>query len=232
MSTPATADTFEQKIGQVIAQTTRDDAGKLVFPDGLDEATLFAARAEIRRRDTQGALTKEQRQRQLAESQLAAVSTELEAAIVSSAPLADQARLAELKHSNPDAWREELTKLESTARGTAKSRIAEVRQAATVEEVTQERAQMLADFTAANPGFKLDDDIIANELPPRMVKELEQGKVSFDQFLAKAHKFLAGDVKIKAGDTAPNLPDLGKAPGGTNALDANVPDSNYAKEIY
>ncbi len=235
MSTPATADTFESKVNTVIQQATRSEDGKLVLPEGVDEATAYAARAEIRRRDTQAEYTRVAQEKKALEKQVHVMSSELENEIVKTAPLGEQARLEELKHSNPDAWREELGKLESAARGKAKERIDQVRNTATQEEVVAQRAQQLQDFKAANPGFDLTDDIISSELPPRMVKDLETGKISFEDFLAKSHKFLTGNVHIAPAEEAPNLPDLGKVGGKGEPLDADskaAKNSGYNSEIY
>ncbi len=235
MSTPANADTFETKVNAVIAQVTKSEDGKLVFPADADEATVYAARAELRRRDTQSAFTRTAQEKSALERQLQAMSVELETEIVKTAPLSEQARLEELKHSNPDAWREELTKLESQARGKAKERIDNARSAAAMEEVAAARAQELADFKQANPGFDLTDDIIASELPPRMVKDLENGKITFSDFLAKSHKFLTGNVHIAPTETPTTLPDLGKVGGKGAPLDADskaAKASGYNSEIY
>jgi hypothetical protein len=235
MSTPATADTFEAKVNAVIKQATKNEEGKLVLPEGLDEATAFAARAEIRRRDTQAEFTRLSQTNSTLQKQLAVISTELEAEIIKTAPLSEQARLEELKQSNPDAWREELGKLENAARGKAKERIDKVRENASLEDVVAQRAAMLKDFKQANPGFDLTDEIIASELPPRMVKDLETGKITFEDFLAKSHKFLTGNVHIAPAESAPNLPDLGKVGGKGAPLDADskaAKNSGYTSEIY
>ena len=235
MSTPATADTFEAKVNAVIKQTTKNEEGKLVLPEGVDEATAYAARAEIRRRDTQAEYTRLSQTNSTLQKQLNSVSTELEAEIIKTAPLSEQARLEELKHSNPDVWREELGKLEQAARGKAKERIDKVRNDASLEDVVAQRATVLQDFKQANPGFDLTDEIIASELPPRMVKDLETGKITFEDFLAKSHKFLTGNVHIAPVEKAPNLPDLGKVGGKGDPLDADskaAKNSGYTSEIY
>lgn len=235
MSTPATADTFEAKVNDVIKQATRNEEGKLVLPEGLDEATAYAARTEIRRRDTQAEYTRLSQANSTLQKQLEVVSTELESEIIKTAPLSEQARLEELKVANPDAWREELGKLESAARGKAKERIDNARANASKEEVVAQRTQQLQEFKAANPGFDLTDDIIASELPPRMVKDLSDGKITFEDFLAKSHKFLTGNVHVAPAEKAPNLPDLGKVGGKGAPLDADskaAKNSSYNSEIY
>jgi hypothetical protein len=235
MSTPATADTFEAKVNAIIKQATKNEEGKLVLPEGLDEATAFAARAEIRRRDTQAEFTRLSQTNSTMQKQLDVLSSELESEIVKTAPLSEQARLEELKVANPDAWREELGKLEQAARGKAKERINKARDAASMEDVVAQRAAQLQEFKQANPGFELTDDIIASELPPRMVKDLEAGKITFEDFLAKSHKFLTGNVHIAPAEKAPNLPDLGKVGGKSDPLSADskaAKNSSYNSEIY
>lgn len=230
----STADTIEQQVNELISKATRDEAGKLVLPEA-DPALLYAARAEIRRRDTQAEFTRSQQKLKQVEHFSAKLTEELETAIVSSTSTAEQARLAELKHSNPDAWLEEMRKLEDQAKGKAKERIQQVRN--TSEEVTEieRRAIALQAFHDANPGIEINDDVIQNDVPPRLTKQLADGKISFEDFLVQVAKIVKGDIKIAKGEQAPNLPDMSKVAGGNTADEANKArqsDNDYAKEVY
>lgn len=230
----STAD-IESQVNDLISKATRDEAGKIVFPDGADPALLYAARAEIRRRDTQAEYTKSQQKLRQVEQLSDKLTEELETAIVSSVSATEQARLAELKHSNPDAWLTELRKLEDTAKGQAKERIDQVRNTTNALTETERRAQVLQDFLQANPGINIDDDVITNDIPPRLTKQLADGKITFEKFLEESAKILKGETVIKPGEKAPNLPDMSKVAGGNNADSASrskQSDNDYNKEVY
>lgn len=229
----STAD-IDSQVSELINKATRDENGKLVLPEA-EPALLYAARAEIRRRDTQAEFTKTQQKLRQVEQLSDSLTKELETAIVSSVSATEQARLAELKHSNPDAWLTELRKLEDAAKGKAKEKIDQVRNTTNALTETERRAQILQEFHTANPGISIDDDTIANDIPPRLTKQLADGKITFEQFLDQAAKVLKGEVPIKKGDAAPNLPDMSKVAGGSNADTAarsRQSDNDYEKEVY
>lgn len=233
MSTPATAATYADKVNAVISQVQRSEDGKLTFPEGISEDLQYAATAEIRRRDTQSHMTKVSQRAAALENTVNAMSEELEAAIVSTATVQQQAELAELKASDPDAWRLKLIELEKTAKGTAKTKIDQLRSTGDAQVELERRAASLKEFKEANPGFDLNDDIIANELPPRLVKQLADGKIDFDNFLVQAKKFLDGEITVAKNEPGNNLPDLGKAAGGSKPGSNDKPDAKaYKDEVY
>jgi|JI7StandDraft_1071085.scaffolds.fasta_scaffold82408_2 hypothetical protein len=230
----STADTIEQQVTELISKATRDEAGKLVLPEA-EPALLYAARAEIRRRDTQAEFTRAQQKLKQAEHFSEKLTQELETAIVSSTSTQEQARLAELKHSNPDAWLEEMRKLEDSAKGKAKERIQQVKNTSDASTEIERRAIALDAFHQANPGIEITDEVIQNDVPPRLTKQLADGKITFEDFLVSVAKIVKGDIKINKGEQAPNLPDLSKVAGGDSADSANAAkqsDNDYVKEVY
>lgn len=229
----STAD-IESQVNDLVSKATRDENGKLVLPEA-EPALLFAARAEIRRRDTQAEFTKTQQRLKQVEQFSNTLTAELETAIVQSATASEQARLAELKHSNPDAWVEELRTLETKARGAAKTKIETARNTTEAITETERRAQVLAEFHAANPGIEINDDVIQNDIPPRLTKQLADGKITFEEYLTNVGKFLKGESKVAAGEQAPNFPDMSKVAGGSNADEGSrsrQSDNDYNKEVY
>ena len=233
---PATQ-TFEEKVNTVVSQFTTDDNGKLALPDGVevDEATLYAARAEKRRRDTQSAFTKAQQEnkRLMTENEKLALSWEQEA--TSQLPANEQARLEELKHQDPDAWRTELTKLEDEQR----NRFQEKREGITKEvsqmtELEQREAQLAA-FQEANPGLEITDQAIADEVPPRITRQLEEGKISFMEFLEQSKKYMTTTKVIDKGEKPTEEPKFAESRGGSKpskeALEAQS-STEYNNEIY
>lgn len=225
---------IESQVNELISKATRDEAGKLVLPEA-DPALLYAARAEIRRRDTQAEFTKTTQKLKATQQFADTITKELETAIVSSASAMEQARLAELKASNPDKWLEELRVLETQAKGKAAERINTARANTEAMTETERRASVLDEFHKANPGIEINDDVIANDIPPRLTKQLADGKITFEDFLAQSAKILKGEAAIKKGDAAPNLPDMSKVAGGSDADSASrsrQSDNDYAKEVY
>lgn len=101
---------IESQVNELISKATRDEAGKLVLPEA-EPALVYAARAEIRRRDTQAEFTKTSQKLKQQEQFASKLTEELETAIVSSASSMEQARLAELKATDPDTWVAELRAL-------------------------------------------------------------------------------------------------------------------------
>lgn len=229
----STAD-IDSQVNELISKATRDENGKIVLPEA-DPALVYAAKAELRRRDTQAEYTRTTQKLKQVEQFSNKLTEELEAAIVSSVSATEQARLAELKSSNPDEWVKELRSLEETAKGKARTKIEEARNTTAALTETERRAVVLTEWLQNNPGINIDDDVIANDIPPRLTKQLADGKITFEQFLDAAGKVIKGEVTLKKGDEAPNMPDLSKVAGGADADAASrskQSDNDYAKEVY
>ena len=94
-----------------------------------------------------------------------------------------------------------------------------IKEAATKESLLEQRKQTLASFNEANPDFQITDDIIANDLPPRMMKDLEEGNVTFEKFLENAKDYLdkgkvvAGAEETIKDDETPTQVNLSDQPG-------------------
>lgn len=142
-----------------------------------------------------------------------------------------QAELEDLKFRDPDAWKARLDQMEASHRKTYEDKLAAITSELTVQE---QRKLELDDFIMRNPGFHIDDNVIANELPQRLAKQLEKGEISFSDFLREAHQFLT-TPKVIGNSQVPNKPNLDKIGGGATpsaaAIDANIRTS-YKTEIY
>ena len=206
----------------------------------FDEAIVYAARAEKRRRDTQAAYTKAQQEaislKKEKETLEQLIAKELEKSLDLSPEQKEE--LEELKLVDPDEWRKKLNEIEKEQKTLKKNKIKELTKKAK-EEADKEfelkrRQEILEEFNKTHPDVRLDDEVIANEIPPKYVKELEQGKISFEEFLEKAYNFLKSN-KVVAQDKAPQKPDLTKVPGGATPSDnARYEDiyDLYKKETF
>lgn len=227
--------TFESRVNEVIAATTKDDKGKFVLPEGTDEAVAYAARSELRRRDTQAAYTKGQQSLKALQAENEKLASSWEADAVSNLSNSEQARLEELKVQDPDAWRTEIANLENEKR----TRFQEKRQAISTEanQVTElERRQMqLEQFNQENPEVNITDEVIANDIPPRITRKLENGEIQFDEFLTEVATYLGKGKKINPGEQPPKEPDFNGARGSNAPSKEAVTkqDSNdYNSEIF
>lgn len=236
MSTPDNTDTqtteqsYEERVNALVGEMQTEG---WQAPEDLDQALLYAANAEKRRRDTQSQYTKSQQQLKAAETRANKLAEKLEGAIMESLPLKQQTRLEELKATDPDMWKAELEKLEASAKGALAKELDDINKAATQVSEEERRLAVLSEFQEANPD--ITPEMIDEDVPPRITKKLAEGKITFEQFLEESAKFLRAGKVIDRGEEAPGFVDLGKAAGGSrpgeNDQDKAATDS-YAKEVY
>lgn len=218
-------ETFEAKVNKLVGETTRDESGKLVLPGELDEATAFAVRTEIRRRDTQAALSKKSQEA----TQLRAVNEEMAAEwqkeAVSRLPKAEQTRLDDLKVENPDQWRAELAKLEAKQGDDFKNRIKELETNASKKSQEAINTEIFTEYNERYPGL-LTDKNLQEEIPAGYVKNVRDGTWSYTEFLEKSVNYLQTNKVIDKGTQAPNTLDLSNTGGGGNPADADKNKAN------
>lgn len=227
--------TFESKVNEVITNTTKDDAGKLVLPEGTDEATAFAVRSEIRRRDTQASYTKGQQRLKALEVENDKLAASWESDAVSNLSSTEQAKLEELKVQDPEAWRAEISNLEEVKRGKFKEKRAEISKEASQMTELERRSAQLEQFNTDNPTLVITDDVIQNDIPPRITKKLEAGEIQFDEYLTEVKNYLSKNKVIDKGDGTPNEPDFKNARGSSAPSKEAVAQQNstdYTKEIF
>ena len=235
MSTEQGTPTFESRVNEVIAATTKSDDGKLVLPEGTDEALAFAAKAELRRRDTQGAYTKNQQRLKALEAENEKLASSWESDAVSNLSNSEQARLEELKVQDPESWRSEIAKLEDEKRNQFKEKRQAISDEASKLTELERRQLQLEDFNKANPDVQITDDVIANDVPPRLTKQLENGEIQFDEFLTKVSTYLGKPKKIAEGEKPPKEPNFQSARGSNTPSKEAVEQQNsddYSKEIF
>lgn len=218
---PNNNETFEAKINRLAGSVSRDDSGKLVMPDDLDEATQYALRAEVRRRDTQSALSKEREE----STRLRNVNKEMASAwqkeAVNALPENERERLDELKNTNPDEWRNELNKLAAKQEDEFSTRIKELETNATKQTELEVRTTILEEYNERYPNV-LTDDNLNEHVPVGYIRRLEKGELTYVEFLDKCVDYLTKNKVVGGnGDEAPGTKDLGEAGGGGTPSDAD-----------
>lgn len=227
--------TFESRVNEVITAASKSEEGKLVLPEGIDEAIAFAARAEIRRRDTQGAYTKNQQRLKELEAENDALAKSWEHDAVSNLSNLEQARLEELKVQDPDSWRSEIAKIEENKRNEFKEKRQSISEEASKMTELERRQMQLQQFNEDNPSIQLTDEVIENDIPPRFTRKLEAGELSFEEYLNQVAKYLNAGKAIDPGEKAPGGPSFANSRGSsTPSADAFGKQSSteYSEEIF
>lgn len=219
--------TFAEAVNKAVEAATVDAKGNLVLPEDLPDEVAYAATLEKRRRDTQAAFTKTNKQLKALELEKAVLLDEVTGEVRLELTEEQATELEELKFSDPEAWRKKVNALEIDAK--KKKRVAvddKVKQASTSsldKEELERRKQVLEEFNQANPDFLINDDVIANDIPPRITSKLAKGDITFEEFLQECLEYTkTGKVVKQEGIT--KQPNLSKVAGG------NKPDDNSVKE--
>lgn len=239
MSNPEQAATpsFAEQVNTVVSAMTQDDKGNWQLPEGEhNEAIVFAANAERRRRDTQSAYTKTNQEKARLEAENRLLADAWSNDFATSLDTKTQMELEELKITDPDAWRTRLNDLEQQRKGQFQEQRTTIQQKAHNETELEYRQRALAEFSEANPDLQLSDDVIKFDLPPRLTMQLEKGEVSFGDFLNQAKDYLTKGRVVKPTEEKPNPEkDLAKVSGSDRPSDDSVSralTNQYDQEIY
>lgn len=215
------------KVAEVLKTAKTDAKGNLVLPEDLDEDVAYAATLEKRRRDTQAAHTRDRQELNAMKSQNQILLEEALGAAELDLTEAQLEELDDLKVSDPDKWRQKMNGYEKDAKDKKRTKVnekvTEASKSRLDEEEKERRKEVLAEFLEANEGFHLDDDVIQNDIPPRITRKLEKGEITFEEFLDQCYEYTQTGKVIKQEKTNDG-PNMSKAPGGKN------PDSRAVKE--
>lgn len=224
MSTTGNADTtgktFADQVNELYNSVETDDKGKLVFPEGTDEALKYAVRTEKQLRDTKAGYTKASQQLKVTEAEKQKLIELTKKGAKYDLTPEQKEELEDLKFSDPDAWRKKVNQLEREAAENHTTKVNEalsdVSKSTSQEFELEQRKQVLADFQASNPDFVINDDVIQNDIPPRITSKLNKGDISFEQYLQEAKDYLAKGKTVGGAEKAPNMPSLSKVGGDSN----------------
>lgn len=220
--TQSKAKDFGTLVQEAVSSVSVNDKGETTFAEGTSEEVKYAANLELRRRETQASFTKNQQKLAATEAE----KTELETMVRKnvSLNLTDEQKeeLDDLKFSDPDAWRTRMDRLENEARAiheaAIEEKLKEVSSKGSKESELEYRKRALQEFTT-NSGIEITDEVLANDVPPRITRELDEGKVTFDEFLKNVATYLTSGKVIKDED-APNMANLSQKGGGESAQTA------------
>jgi hypothetical protein len=231
---------FESKVNAVVNEMTFDNTTNTwKLPEGLTEEVKFAATAEKRRRDTQASYTKQTQIIKAQEAEKAELLKIVTGTVKLELTDAQKEELEDLKFSDPETWRQKVNVYEREALAKHKETVdSTLKQVSTSsqEKAEKERREIaLKEFLLENPKIKLDDDVIANDIPPRILKKLETGIITFEAFLDECKTYLETGKVIAQTEKTMEQPNLSKIAGSStpdkNAVKEDIVLS-YAKETY
>lgn len=231
-----TEPSFEDKVNSLTKQLVQGEDQLWHLPTGT-EATpevLFAARLEKRRRDTESKLSKTTQSLKAKEAETVALRQLVSQQVKMDLSPADASRLTELKFSDPDTWRAEVDKLELAAKAKLEENFLQIDSVASQQAELARRAQSLDDYNRANPKYQINDEVMDNDIPPRITRRLEKGEVTFEEFLEEAHKYLSAGKVIYAPsvEAQPNLGDAGGGAAPTAEAQVGELITSYSKTVF
>lgn len=228
---------FEQQVNTAASTMVEGEDGLWHLPEDSDlsEEVAFAAKLEKRRRDTQSAAAKTSQELSATKERAGKLESKLKEAFKPTISADDADRLDNLKSSDPEAYRLEMNKLETAASEAFEEELSDMGYDDDQISEMAERSSLLTEFLDDNPGLILNDEVMDNDLPPRLSKQLEEGEISFTEFLVKSKEFLTQTTKVADTDTKDDAPNLSKAGGGSTASDTAIDrdtEESYKNVIF
>lgn len=173
---------------------------------------------EKRFKDTQAFATKIAQEKADKERELAELKAELSVLKTTAKPSLTidaqvQSELEDLKYSDPDAWRTRVNELETAANAEFNSKIVEAKQLSSQQLELQRRANVLTQFQNEHPDVVFTDELLHLDIPQRIVKELENGKVTYEEFLNNVYNYVKTPKVIGSTTKTLEQPNLSKTGG-------------------
>lgn len=194
----------------------------------LAEANQKLEVAEKRRKDTLADFTRRSQENKALQAEIEALKEKVQFG-VQSTPELDQ-----LMYDDPHEWRRQMNALEEAKKAEFSKALEEKKAAISREDVARQRAEILKEFNELHPDVKITDEVIAQDIPPRILKRLDNGS-TFEEVLVDIYNYLKTPKTIGDGQQTLDQPNLGKLAGGplpSDAATAKDIASSYQDEIY
>ena len=203
--------TFEDQVKEAL-NTMQEVKGKYVFADNIPDEVRIAANSERRRRDTFNSFTAQQQKLKMleAENELLKQNQKFQVDIPK--------EMDDLKYSNPDEWRNRMNELEEKARIDASEKLNGVLTEAQKKAEIERRLQVLDQFIIDNPESKLSETALTNDVAPRITRKLENGTITWEQFLVEASDYLNTQKIINTGNKVLSQQSLSKVGGSSDTI--------------
>jgi len=217
-----------------------DDKGKLQLPEDMPSWQKHIIRGEKRTRDAQAELSLEQNKFRQSEAKNAVLMETASTMVPEDFQLSDTelTELNTLKKNDPDAYRLKVNALEASALEAQQTKLTEMTtkaaEEATAAHTTKNRVTVLAEFRDANPDLSITDDVLVNDVPPRLLAGVTSGQYSYGEYLTKVKEYLTTG-KTTTGDETGDPHNMHKLPGGQTPgkkAAEKAGQSDYAKMTF
>lgn len=205
----------------------KTESGKLeITGENLSPVELALLDTEVRRRGSQSASSREKARADKVELELSKVKENVRGIDPKSTEIDDS-----LKYTDPDEYIR--LKLEGTSDpyqdvfDTSRTQAANEFRQLTVDE-------LITAHNTDNPTKQITPNMLELDLPPRLMTEFAEGKMSPQEFLGQAADLLYRPTEV-ANPPIPGMPDLGKVAGQTSPTDDGSNDKlmeNYSTAIF
>ena len=189
---------------------------------------------EKRFKDTQAFATKIAQEKAEKERELNELKAELSVLKETAKPSLNidaqmQSELDDLKYSDPDAWRAKMNEFELKSKQEFNSKIEEAKQLSSQQLELQRRANILEQFQTEHPDVAFTDELLNLDIPRRIVKELEEGKVSYEEFLNNVYNYVKTPKVIGSTTKTLEQPNLSKVGGDDTPTKNSSSNQNIIK---
>jgi len=226
---------FADKVNDVVKDMTQNEDGTWALPEGEYSPELkYAAVAEKRYRDAQSALGKAKHEATTTDSENKELRKKLRGKTQVVMTPEEVEEMESLKFSNPDAWREKMNEFDKRAAKELDTELSEVTEAVSQDGEIARRREVFKQFNTDNPDFQLTEEMLANDIPPRILEKLRDGKTTFEEYLEESVAYLKTGKRVvdEKVNTQPNLSDVGgKEKASEDAVKQDAEDS-YENEIF
>jgi len=186
--------TSEEQFQALLDKLVSHDSETIEVPEDTDFATKKALEAELKAQK----LTKAYEE---AEAKLAVANKRIEASSSLALKGAKEGftkeqleELNDLKELDLEAWRVKYNELEKE-RDTKAKEVLESINTVDVDSIAKElHATKLQAFNASLDGEPLTLDELSDELPPKYLKAVKEGSLTYEAYLTKAYEFLRKPV--------------------------------------
>ena len=142
-----------------------------------------------------------------------------------------QSELENLKYSDPEAWRNRLNQLEAEANNEFNTKISEAKQSMTMQQELNRRTSILGQFQQEHPDVAFTDELLQFDIPLRITKKLEDGKVSYEEFLNEVYSYVKTPKVIGSTNSTLDQPNLNKLAGDDTPTKTST-DSRTITQSY
>jgi len=226
----------EEQVNNLLKEHVNDE-GKLELPKDIDPLLAAAVRATKMQRDTQASYTKVSQKASKLQEQVA----QYKGIVTEIAPLQltqeQEEELEALKFEDPDKWREKLTQYEADAKAQLQGRLEsadiEAQKAAEIRR-REEVLNSYNDFLVQNGKKPITDEVIQELVPPRLLKQLENGNIAFDEFLQEVSRYIDTPKTFAKKEEVLDQPNLSDAAGGAYPSKPTAEDvvTNYNSSVF